>query len=74
MSAAELMEQGIACLVERFGVIDAEYFISMIKKDDFDYTKWQREYFDRMSAGEFMKNATEYAGSHSYKGNAKILL
>lgn len=33
------MEAGIACLVEKLGVIDAERFIVEIKRDRFDYTK-----------------------------------
>ncbi len=73
-NTAELMEQGIACLVERLGVVDAEHFISLLKRDDFDYTVWQREYFDRMKPEEFMEKAVAYAESHPYKGNAKIVL
>jgi len=73
-NTAELMEQGIACLVERLGVVDAEHFISILKRDDFDYTVWQREYFDRMEPEEFMEKAAAYAESHPYKGNAKVVL
>ena len=46
-NAVEILDQGFACLVDHMGVIDAEYFISLIKRDDFDYTVWQREYFDK---------------------------
>lgn len=46
VNAIEILDQGFACLVDNMGVIDAEYFISLIKRDDFDYTVWQREYFD----------------------------
>ena len=37
-SAVEIMDTGFACLVERLGVVDAEHFVSMIKRDSFDYT------------------------------------
>ena len=74
MNTTELMEQGIACLIEKFGVLDAEYFISMLKRDDFDYTVWQREYYDRMGVDEFMEKSSTYADTHPYKGNAKIIL
>ena len=47
-NAVNILDQGFACLVDNLGVIDAEYFISLIKRDDFDYTLWQREYFDKM--------------------------
>lgn len=30
-NAAEILDQGFACLVDHMGVIDAEYFISLIK-------------------------------------------
>ncbi|MCM1090099.1 MAG: hypothetical protein NC092_08115 [Butyrivibrio sp.] len=73
-NTAELMEQGIACLIEKLGVLDTEYFISILKRDDFDYTVWQREYYDRMGTDEFMEKASAYADSHPYKGNAKIIL
>lgn len=47
-NAMKILDQGFACLVEHMGVIDTEYFIPIIKRDDFDYTVWQREYFDKM--------------------------
>ena len=68
-----ILDQGFACLVDNMGVIDAEYFISLIKRDDFDYTVWQREYFDKMEAGEFALKASSYAESHPYTGKARVL-
>ena len=73
VNAIEILDQGFACLVDNMGVIDAEYFISLIKRDDFDYTVWQREYFDKLESGEFAVKASEYADSHPYIGNAQII-
>lgn len=42
-NAVKILDQGFSCLVDNMGVIDAEYFISLIKRDDFDYTVWQRQ-------------------------------
>ncbi len=72
-NAVNILDQGFACLVDHLGVIDAEYFISLIKRDDFDYTVWQREYFDKMAEGEFAAKASAYAGNHPYTGNACVL-
>ncbi|MCM1194139.1 MAG: hypothetical protein NC389_17165 [Acetatifactor muris] len=72
-NAMKILDQGFACLVDHLGVIDAEYFISLIKRDDFDYTVWQREYFDEMKPGEFAAKASAYADSHPYTGKAQIL-
>ena len=73
VNAIDILDQGFACLVDNMGVINAEYFISLIKRDDFDYTVWQREYFDRLKSREFAAKASTYADSHPYTGNAQIL-
>ena len=73
VNAVKILEQGFTCLMDNMGVIDAEYFISLIKRDDFDYTVWQREYFDKMESGEFAAKASAYANSHPYEGKAQIL-
>ena len=54
-------------------VIDAEHFVSL-KRDDFDYTVWQREYFDKMEPGEFGVKTSAYARNHPYAGKAQVLL
>ncbi len=36
-----------------------------------DYTKWQREYYDVMKPGDFMRGALDYAKMHPFKGKAK---
>lgn len=33
----------------------AERFVSFVKRDDFDYTVWQREYFDEMEPVNLVK-------------------
>lgn len=68
-STLEIMDMGLACLVEKLGVLNAEHFIATIKREDFDYTVWQREYFDKMKPGQFHKEALEYAETHPHKGN-----
>ena len=72
-NAVKILDQGFACLGDNMGVIDAEYFISLIKRDDFDYTVWQREYFDKMKSGEFAAKASVYADCHPYTGKAQVL-
>ncbi len=72
-NTTQILERGFMSLVENLGVIDAEYFISLIKREDFDYTIWQRAYFDNMAPGEFAGNASRYANEHPYIGNGQIL-
>ena len=67
----ELLNKGMECLKDNLGVVDAEMFISIIIREKFDYTSWQREYFDAMTPGQFGKEAAEYAKNHPFKGNAE---
>jgi hypothetical protein len=69
----DVMTRGMACLTEGLGVIEAEQFISIIIREKFDYTKWQRQFFDVIPQGEFHRNALEYAKAHPYSGAAEHL-
>lgn len=69
----ELMNRGMQCLTDNMGIIDAERFISIIIREKFDYTQWQREYFDEMKPGEIEASAVDFAKQHPYAGNAEQL-
>ena len=74
MNTVEVMNRGMECLVENLGIIEAEHFISVIIREKFDYTKWQREHFDKIPAEQLYENAVQYAKEHPYKGKAKVLI
>ena len=69
----DIIEAGLACLFEHLDYIDAQRFIAEIKRDSFDYTKWQRQYFDKMEPNEFSEQAVAYAKAHPYDGKGKRL-
>lgn len=62
-ATVEFLSRGMECLVQAMGVVDAEYFIAAVQRERFDYTKWQREYFDKMDLKTFVNNAKTYAQS-----------
>jgi hypothetical protein len=72
-SMNELMSRGMECLTETLGVVEAERFISLVIQERFDYTKWQREYFDKMPPGAFHAQALAYGKDHPYTGPADRL-
>ena len=41
---AEIKEQGIEVLIDKLGEIQAERFIALIRRESFDYTKWQKNF------------------------------
>lgn len=47
-NTVDIMNRGMQCLNENMGVVEAEQFISIIIREKFDYTKWQRQFFDEM--------------------------
>ena len=72
--ANDIMNIGMRCLVENMGIVEAEQFISTIMQEKFDYTKWQREYFDKMTSEQLHEEAVAYAKAHPYQGNARIII
>ncbi|MGZ8918191.1 MAG: hypothetical protein ACXW0Q_13330 [Methylovulum sp.] len=40
---SEIMNAGFESIFSSLGMVDAERFIALLKRDKFDYTEWQRE-------------------------------
>ena len=40
-----IVHEGMKYLVEKLGIVEAERFITAIKRDDCDYTEWRQRYF-----------------------------
>jgi hypothetical protein len=59
-NAMVLRQQGLAALTERLGILEAEHFITIIKREPFDYTKWREDLFKDVPLDEFLKNAAEF--------------
>jgi hypothetical protein len=47
-----LRNEGMKVLINNLGRVEAERFISLIIREPFDYTEWQRNLFDNMSVKE----------------------
>ncbi|MDR3147544.1 MAG: hypothetical protein LBU00_04105 [Treponema sp.] len=47
-----LREEGMKILINKLGRVEAERFISLIIREPFDYTEWQRNLFNDMSVKE----------------------
>lgn len=59
-SNTEIMDRGIRCLLEKLGVVETEQFISVIIREKFDYTKWQKNAFEDVGLDEFQNAAVAY--------------
>lgn len=67
-SDIEIMSRGISCLLDVLGEVETERFIAVINREKFDYTKWQRQRFDRVGSGEFHEAAVAYAKENPFCG------
>jgi hypothetical protein len=47
-----LRDKGMKILINKLGQVEAERFISLIIREPFDYTEWQRNLFNETSVKE----------------------
>ena len=52
--------EAMNALLTALGSVDAERFISMVKRDTFDYTEWQQNLWEGQSVAEIHRLATEH--------------
>ncbi|MFO1432122.1 MAG: hypothetical protein U1F76_18590 [Candidatus Competibacteraceae bacterium] len=55
----ELKLRGIEALITALGVVQAERFVSLILREPFDYTQWQRDLWPDKSLEEISGLAME---------------
>jgi len=60
MNDTVLSQNVVKCLIENFGIVQTERFISLMIKEPFDYTKWQRDLYSDMSVDELFSAATKW--------------
>lgn len=59
MTDTVLKQSMLKHLIETFGHIQTERFISLMNKEPFDYTEWQRNLFEDMTIEELSRKAME---------------
>lgn len=53
----EVKQKGLGALLEALGEVDAERFITLLNRDPFDYTLWQRNIFENMDVDQLSSKA-----------------
>jgi hypothetical protein len=64
-SNAAIREEGLQILSERLGQVDAERFITLMRREPFDYTQWRDGLYKDVPLDEFLKKADEYSNGIS---------
>ncbi len=52
--------EGMKILREQLGLVEAEKFISLMKKEPFNYTNWQSEEWKDKNVDDIFSEAKEY--------------
>jgi len=60
-----LRNEGMKILINHLGRVEAERFISLIIREPFDYTEWQRDLFNNLSVNELSNMAMKEYTNHN---------
>jgi len=55
-----LRNEGMKILATHLGLVKAERFISLMIREPFDYTEWQRELYKDVPLDNFLKDAMNF--------------
>jgi hypothetical protein len=53
----EIKLEGMAVLMERLGIVEAERFIALLQREKFDYTKWREPLWEDKNVRELSADA-----------------
>jgi len=59
-SEAVVRSEGMRILRERLGLVEAEMFITLVRRGAFDYTEWQKNLWEGKSVEGLFKDASEF--------------
>ena len=66
INQAEILNDGVDWLRQKFGDVGTELFISLIIREKFDYTRWRRQFFGNKTVSEINEEAAEYSRNHPF--------
>ena len=61
----EVKMKGMEALITALGEVQAEKFISLIMREPFNYTEWQRDLWKDKNVEEISKMAMEHRRKHN---------
>jgi len=60
MTDTVLKDEGLKILSKYLGLVEAERFIVLIRREPFDYTKWRQGLLNDVPLDTFLQNAQDY--------------
>ena len=60
-----IKSDGMRVLAENLGIIEAERFITLVLRESFNYTEWQRSLYGNMTVKELYDKIVEFEASET---------
>jgi hypothetical protein len=60
LSNTVLKDEGMRILAEQLGIVEAERFIVLMRREPFDYTQWRQGLFKGIPLDTFLRDAQKY--------------
>ena len=67
-----VMKKCMDILCKTVGIVEAERFIYLIKTESFDYTQWQREYYDAIPEDVLKNDIEKFCSENPFNGKKAI--
>ena len=55
-----LKDEGMRILAKQLGIVEAERFIALLRRESFDYTQWRQELLKDVPLAAFLHDAQKY--------------
>ncbi|MCX5908685.1 MAG: hypothetical protein NTY64_16290 [Deltaproteobacteria bacterium] len=55
-----IKHDGFQAIFEKLDLVEAERFIALIKRDNFDYTEWRKTLWENVPVEDLSRKAMEY--------------
>jgi hypothetical protein len=59
-SDAVIKKEGFQALSKKLDIVEAERFIVLIKRENFDYTEWRKDLWEEMGVKELSTKAMKH--------------
>lgn len=56
----KVKQNGMKALIENLGLVEAERFIALIRRESFDYTKWRKTLWQGKSVRDISTDAMRF--------------
>lgn len=64
---ALIKKDGFEAIFEKLDIVEAERFIALLKRENFDYTKWRKNLWENMTVEELALKAMNYYNNKDKK-------